>query len=220
MLGPERLEAEHSGYRAAYSADPRTLAMGAGIELCAQHKDGTEFPIEISLGPIETENGTFVSSAIRDITGRKRAERAASHFKAVVEASTDAIIAKNLKGRVVLWNRGAERLYGFTEAEMRGTSISVLVPPGHEDEVPELIRRARAGERVEQHETVRARKDGTLVDVSLTVSPICDRDGNVVGVATIARDVSQRLRYQIPPLEASYARFAAVWAESRFPPES
>ena len=196
MLAPERFHKEHAGYRAIYSADPHTLAMGTGFELCAQRKDGTEFPVEISLGPIETKGGTFISSAIRDITERKLAERAASHFVAVVEASTDAIIAKDLRGHVLLWNQGAERLYGYTEAEMRGKSISVLVPPGHDDEVPGLIRRARAGERVEGHETVRVRKDGTLVDVSLTVSPICDRDGNVFGVATIARDISVRLRCQ------------------------
>jgi diguanylate cyclase (GGDEF)-like protein/PAS domain S-box-containing protein len=196
MLSPERFRDDQSRYRAAYSTDPKTRAMGAGLELCARRKDGTEFPVEISLSPIDTEAGTFISSAIRDITGRKRAERAASHFIAVVEASSDAIIGKDLEGRVVLWNQGAERLYGYTEAEMYGKSISVLVPPGHDDEVPELIRRAQTGERVEQHETVRARKDGTQVEVSLTVSPIYDRDGNVTGAATIARDISARLRYQ------------------------
>jgi diguanylate cyclase (GGDEF)-like protein/PAS domain S-box-containing protein len=194
MLVAERFRDDYSGYRAVYSTRPHTCAMDAGLELCARRKDGTEFPVEISMSPIETEDGTFVSSTIRDVTGRKRAERAALQFVAVVEASTDAIIGKDLEGRVVLWNQGAERLYGYTEAEMRGKSISVLVPPGHDDEVPELIARARAGERVEHHETVRARKDGTQVDVSLTVSPIHDLDGNVTGVATIARDIGVRLR--------------------------
>jgi diguanylate cyclase (GGDEF)-like protein/PAS domain S-box-containing protein len=196
LLVSERLHDEYSGYRAVYSADPYTRAMGAGHELRAQREDGTEFPVEISLSPIETEDGTVVSIAIRDITDRKRAEQAASHFIAVVEASTDGIISKDLEGRVVLWNPGAERMYGYTEAEMRGKSISVLVPPGHDDEVPELIRRARAGERIEQHETIRTRKDGTPVEVSLTVSPIRDHDGKVVGIATIARDISARLRRQ------------------------
>jgi diguanylate cyclase (GGDEF)-like protein/PAS domain S-box-containing protein len=196
MLVPERFRDGDSGYRAGYSAEPYTRTMGGGLELCALRKDGTEFPVEISLSPIETEDGTFVSSAIRDITDRKRAERAASQFIAVVEASTDAIIGKDLSGNVVLWNPGAERLYGYTEAEMFGRSISVLAPPGHDDEVAGLIRRAQAGERIEQHETVRARKDGTPVNVALTVSPICDRTGKVVGVATIARDISVRLHYE------------------------
>jgi diguanylate cyclase (GGDEF)-like protein/PAS domain S-box-containing protein len=196
MLVPARFRDEHSGYRAAYSAAPRTCARRTGVQLCARHQDGTEFPVEVSVSLIDTEEGTFVSSAIRDITERDRAERAASRFVAVVESSTDAILGEDLEGRVVLWNRGAERLYGYTEAEMQGGSISVLVPPGHDDEVPELLRRARAGERVEHHETVRVRKDGTQVDVSLTVSAIRDQDGNVAGVTTIARDISARLRYQ------------------------
>jgi diguanylate cyclase (GGDEF)-like protein/PAS domain S-box-containing protein len=196
LLGPERLREEHSGYRAAYSADPKTLALGAGFELCARRKDGTEFPVEIFLAPIATEDGAFVSSAIRDVTERRRTEQAAAQFVAVVEASSDAIIAKDLEGRVVLWNPGAERLYGYSEAEMCGRPISVLVPPSHDHEVAELIARGRAGERFENYETVRTRKDGTLVDVSLTVSPIHDRDGEVVGVATIARDISVRLRYE------------------------
>jgi diguanylate cyclase (GGDEF)-like protein/PAS domain S-box-containing protein len=196
MLVPERLRGEHSGLRADYSADRYTLEMGTGPELCGQHQDGTEFPIEISLGPIKADDDAFISVAIRDLTERKRVERTASHFIAVVEASSDAIIGKDLDGRVVLWNRGAERLYGYTEAEMCGESISALTPPGHDDEVPELMRRARAGELIEQYETVRARKDGTQVDVSLTVSPIRGRDGSVVGVATIARDISVRLHHQ------------------------
>jgi diguanylate cyclase (GGDEF)-like protein/PAS domain S-box-containing protein len=196
MLVPERFRGNHSGFRAAYPAGRHPLEMGTGPELCGQHEGGTEFPVEISLGPIEAEDGTFISIAIRDLTERKRVERTASRFIAVVEASSDAIIGKDLDARVVLWNRGAERLYGYSEAEMCGESISVLVPPGRDDEVPELMRRARAGELIEQHETVRLRKDGTRVDVSLTVSPIRDRDGSVVGVATIARDISVRLHHQ------------------------
>jgi diguanylate cyclase (GGDEF)-like protein/PAS domain S-box-containing protein len=196
MLVPERLRDQYSSYRAVYSADPQIRGLGTGLEFCAMRMGGIEFPAEISLSPIETEDGMFVSSVIRDITDRKRAERSASHCIAVVEASTDAIISKDLEGRVVLWNHGAERMYGYTEAEMQGKSISVLVPPGHDDEAPELIRRARAGEPVEQYDTIRTRKDGTLVEVSLTVSPIRDPDGKVVGVATIARDISVRLRHQ------------------------
>jgi diguanylate cyclase (GGDEF)-like protein/PAS domain S-box-containing protein len=97
---------------------------------------------------------------------------------------------------VVLWNRGAESLYGYAEAEMLGRSLSVLVPPGHDDELPELLRRVRIGERVDRHETVQARKDGIQVDVSLTMAPIRDDEHGVVGVATTARDISARVRYQ------------------------
>lgn len=196
MLVPDRFRERHSGHRDGYSVDPHTRSMGAGLDLYGRRKDGTEFPVEISLSPLETEDGTLVSSAIRDITDRKRAEQDASHFIAVVESSHDAIVGKDLDGFVTSWNNGATRLYGYSEAEMRGKSVSELVPPGHEDETSEILRRVRSGERVDDYETVRARKDGTQVDVSLTVSPICDADGSVVGAATIARDISVRLRYQ------------------------
>jgi diguanylate cyclase (GGDEF)-like protein/PAS domain S-box-containing protein len=196
MLVPERFQEGHFAHRRGYSADPHARAMGAGLELHGRRKDGTEFPVEISLSPLQTEDGTLVSSAIRDITDRKRDERDASHFVAVVESSTDAIVGEDLDGNVTSWNQGAERLYGYTEAEMRGKSISRLVPPGRDDELPDILRQVRSGERVPHYDTVHARKDGTEVDVSLTISPIRDRDGNVIGAATIARDISARLRYQ------------------------
>jgi diguanylate cyclase (GGDEF)-like protein/PAS domain S-box-containing protein len=196
LLVPDRFRDRHSTHRTDYSEDPHTRAMGAGLDLMARRKDGTEFPVEISLSPIETEDETLVSSAIRDITDRKRAEQDASHFRAVVESSHDAIISKDLEGRITSWNAGAERLYGYPAAEILDKSISVLVPPGHDDEVPEILRRVRLGERVDDLETVRARKDGTHVEVSMTVSPIRNPAGNVIGIATIARDIGVRRRYQ------------------------
>lgn len=136
------------------------------------------------------------SAAIRDITDRTRVEHDAAHLAAVVESSHDAIIGKDLYGIGTSWNSGAERLYGYTEAEMKGKPISVLVPAGHDDEIPEILRRVGLGERIDEYETVRARRDGTHVDVSLTVSPIRSPDGSVTGLSTIARNITDRWRYQ------------------------
>ena len=194
MLVPERFRDQHSAQRSGYSADPHTRPMGAGLELAGRRKDGTEFPVEVSLSPLQTEDGKLFSSAIRDVTDRQRTERAAAHFAAVVESSHDAIIGLDLRGIVTSWNAGAEHLYGYTEEEMRGKPISVLVPPEHDDDLAENLRRVRQGERIAEYETVRACKDGTQIDVSLTLSPIRRRDGTVIGASKIARDVTVRLR--------------------------
>ena len=196
MLVPDRFRERHSAHRSGYSRDPHTRSMGAGLDLYGRRKDGSEFPVEISLSPLPLDGETLFFSAIRDITDRRSAEQQASHFRAVVESSHDAIIGKDLEGVVTSWNHGAQRLYGYSEEEMLGKSISVLVPPGHDDELPDILKRVRTGERVEDLETVRSCKDGTQADVSLTVSPIRDSAGTIVGASTIARDISVRLRYQ------------------------
>jgi two-component system, OmpR family, sensor histidine kinase VicK len=150
--------------------------------------------VEILSAPLHTEKGTLVSSAIRDITDRKRLEHDASHLAAVVQSSTDAIIGKDLDGLITSWSRGAERLFGYSEKDMLGQTISLLIPAHHTDDLPELLRQIRSGHRVGDYETVRARMDGTLVNVLLTISPILGRDGRVVGASTIARDISDRRR--------------------------
>jgi diguanylate cyclase (GGDEF)-like protein/PAS domain S-box-containing protein len=196
ILVPERFPKHHSGVHAGHPQDPVARSMGTGLEHYGRRKDGSEFPIEISLSPLETEEGTLVSSAIRDITDRKLAEGDASHFRSVVQSSQDAIISKDLSGIITSWNAGAERLYGYTESEAVGRTISMLVPPGHEDDTVDILDRVRSGEEIDHFDTVRARRDGSQVDVSLTISAIRDRGGRLIGVSSIARDISVRLRYQ------------------------
>ena len=129
---------------------------------------------------------------VADVTAEVKAEAAASHLKAVVESSQDAIISKDLLGTITSWNAGAERLYGYTATEVVGEPLSLLIPPGHDDEPSEILRKVQVGEPVEDFETIRRRRDGTIVEVSLTTSPILGSAGVVIGASIIARDISDR----------------------------
>jgi PAS domain S-box-containing protein len=115
---------------------------------------------------------------------------------AIVESSDDAIASKNLDGIVTSWNRAAERLFGYAAEEIVGRHISVLAAPGRENEMPMILERIRRGERVDHFETLRRRKDGTLVEISLSVSPVRDRQGRIVGASKIARDIAERRRME------------------------
>ena len=134
--------------------------------------------------------------AIEDITERKGDEDSRATLAAVVESSDDAIISKNLDGIITSWNGGAERLFGYSAREAIGQPVMMLIPPELEKEEPGILERIRHGESLGHHETVRRRKDRTLVDVSLTVSPIFDAHGQIVGASKVARDITDRRRAQ------------------------
>jgi len=164
-----------------------------------------------AVGKVVREGGKAIEvyGTLEDITERKKAEEARSYLASIVESSNDAIIGKSLDGIIVSWNAGAERVYGHSAAEIVGHSISVLVPPDRLDEVPQIIEKVKRGERVDHFETVRMKKDGELVDVSLTISPIRDAAGRIIGASTIARDITARKRTE-EALRESEAELAAA----------
>jgi PAS domain S-box-containing protein len=159
-------------------------------------KDGQPVHVELTVSPIVDETGETVAIATlcRDITWRKEAEEARQRLVAIVDSSEDAIVAKNLDGTITSWNRGAERLFGYAAEEVLGRSITIIIPPDRRDEETRILGRIRRGERVEPYDTVRQRKDGSLLDVSLTVSPVKDAAGRVLGASKIARDITERKR--------------------------
>ena len=129
-----------------------------------------------------------------DFIERCRIEQSMQQFVAIIEFSSDAIISKNLNGIIMSWNKGAERLFGYTADEVIGKPVTLLMPPERVKEEDGILARIRGGETIEAYETVRRRKDGTLVDISLTVSPVKDADGKIAGASKIARDITEHKR--------------------------
>ncbi len=157
-------------------------------------RDGREVPIDDSGAPIRGQDEAIAGVVLvfRDVTEARRAVETRLHLAAIVESSDDAIIGQTLDGRIASWNRGAVRLYGYTAEEIVGKPLSFLVPPDHPDELPAILERIKRGEFIEHFETERVRKDGNRVDVSLTISPVRNAEGKIIGASKIARDITAR----------------------------
>jgi PAS domain S-box-containing protein len=161
-------------------------------ELEGQRKNGSRFPIELSVSVVRTEHDHFFAVVVRDITERKRAYEARFQLASIVESSDDAIMSWLPDLTITSWNPAAERIYGYSADEVRGKPFAMLVPPERAGEMREMIVRIERGERVENYETVRLTKDGRSIDVSLTISATRDEAGRITGFSTIARDITER----------------------------
>ena len=163
-----------------------------GTEAIAERPDGTRIPFIPFPTPIYDPQGQFIGAVnlLVEIGDRKRSEDAMQRLASIVESSDDAIVGKNLDGIITSWNKGAERIFGYLAEEMVGQPIKTLIPPEYHDEEDAIIDRIKRGQRVEHYETVRQRKHGSRIEVSLTVSPIKDSQGKIVGASKIARDIS------------------------------
>jgi PAS domain S-box-containing protein len=139
---------------------------------------------------VMTSLGTFAAAAYQTLLSLNATQRIAS----IVESSDDAIVSKDLNGVITSWNNGAERIFGYTAEEVVGKPVMILIPPDRHDEEPAILERIRRGERIEHFETVRLRRDGSRVDISLTVSPIKSAEGKIVGASKIARDITEKMR--------------------------
>jgi protein-histidine pros-kinase len=191
ILVPHRFHGGHAGHRRNYAHSPRPRAMGADLELYGRRKDGSEFPVEISLSPLETEEGKLISSAIRDITDRKRAE---SKFRDLLESAPDAIVIVNERGRIVLTNAQTEKLFGYPREELLGQPVEILVPhrfhgehAGHRTNYGHSPRPRSMGAGLELYGR---RKDGTEFPVEISLSPLETGEGKLISSAI--RDVSER----------------------------
>jgi len=182
-----------------------------GAEAIAERPDGMRRWFIPYPTPLRDDHGNIIGgiNMLVDITDRKQAEEASAHLAAIVSSSDDAILSKNLDGVIRSWNQSAERLYGYTAKEAIGKHITIIVPSDRRTEENNILSRLRRGERIDHFETVRMRKDGSTFDVSLTISPIKDSAGCVIGASNVARDISHVKRIE-RALRDSEERFRAI----------
>jgi diguanylate cyclase (GGDEF)-like protein/PAS domain S-box-containing protein len=181
----------HPKHRAGYFADPKNLPMGTGMQLTGRRRDGTEFPADIRLSSIDTEDGLMVIAAVRDVTERNNAHQNLQQMAAVIRNSDAAIIDTTLDSIVTSSNPAAERMLGYSSEEIVGRSMDLFNPENRTGEMDAVLASVRAGQLVEPFETIRVRNDGTLFPVAVTVAPIHDEGGAIIGVSTIIRDLTE-----------------------------
>jgi hypothetical protein len=216
ILVPDSYRRQHHQHRDNFAKNPKTRRMGADLDLYGRRRDGSQFPVEISLSPVTTEKGTFVLSAIRDITDRKkiaeelrraneelyrRTEEQLGEYRSrlasIIDSSEDAILSKDLNGIITTWNKGAEQIYGYAPEEVIGKSIAMLIPADRPNEISEILHKISDGESIDHYESARVTKDGRHLDVSISVAPLRNAIGEIVGASAIARDITGQKRAEV-----------------------
>ena len=195
---PRFLESHHRWFE-RFSNSPPGEMMNERHKLLGMRSDGSEIPVEVTMWTLHPSGGRgrkLCSAFIRDLSPIEDAAKMQARLAAIVDSSDDAIIGKDLDGTILAWNRGAERLYGYTAAEAIDSHISLIIPPDKPDELREITDRLQRGEHIEHFDTTRLTKTGQRIDVSLTVSPIFGRHGEPIGASSIARDVTDRKRLE------------------------
>jgi diguanylate cyclase (GGDEF)-like protein/PAS domain S-box-containing protein len=208
-LEPNEIVPTYEGFLERVHPDDRDSVDARNRKAFADHQpfedvkrclrsDGSEFLMKTQGEVIVDERGNPVRmlGVCEDVTAEKEAERTQAELAAIVESSQDAIIARNLTGEITSWNRGAARLYGYTAEEAIGADIGLLIPSALQREYADKVAQLIAGETLEPFETRRRRRDGSLVDVSLAMSPVCDAEGNLIAISVIARDITDRKRFE------------------------
>jgi PAS domain S-box-containing protein len=203
IIPPDRLAEEEFALRQI-----RAGARVDHFETVRRRKDGSLVEVAVTVSPIRSAEGEIIgaSKVAREIGERRRMEREALRLAAIVEWSSDAIVAKDLQGVIQSWNRGAERLFGYSAEEAVGRSITMIIPEDRLGEETHVLSSIAAGRAIEHFETIRRRKDGRLIEISVTVSPIRARTGEVIGASKIARDITEQKRLQREVEEASRSK--------------
>lgn len=205
MLMPEPYRDGHDGYLARYRQTGEKQIIGIGREVVGQRRDGSLFPMYLSVGEGEAEGKGFFVGIVRDLRDIKneRASRddASRLLGLVVESSNDAIISTTLKGVIASWNASAQRIFGYTEREAMGRHISILFPPDLPDQEAELLARLQQGEKIQNFETRRRHKDGHELLVALSVALVRDKEGKPIGISRTARDITERAAAELKALK-------------------
>ncbi|MBU6297884.1 MAG: PAS domain S-box protein [Alphaproteobacteria bacterium] len=196
MLMPAPYREQHDGYLEHYRTSGEARIIGVGREARGQRKDGSEFPLYLSVGQGALDGKRIFVGVVHDLTQLKSEaaarEQERNFLASIVESSNDAIISKTLDGTITSWNAAAEYIFGYTAKEMIGQPISTLFPPDMIDEETFILAKLAKGESIEHYETVRRRKGGAHIDISLTVSPLYDAGGKIIGASKTARDITER----------------------------